>query len=173
MRCVPSSVFTMRLYQGKSKVYGYAHWERTCFSPYHFHTQQQQQPCSYTLWKMIFALTKGAASFLASTKSNFPNHYAAYLTIIICRSTRPSREILEIVSVKLYREFGMITFGDCSTKKTNKNKKTQKKPKLVHDKFTNEYREQQGENMDTSTKQGKIHFWRDNTHFMRWNTTFV
>lgn len=58
MRCVPSIVFTMRLYQGKSKVYGYAHWGRTYFSPYRFHTQQQQQSCSYTLWKMIFALTK-------------------------------------------------------------------------------------------------------------------
>lgn len=39
----------------------------------------------------------------------------------------------------------MITSGDCYTKKTKKQNK-------------NKYREQQGENMDTSSKQGPIHF---------------
>lgn len=109
MRCAPSSVFTMKLYQGKSKVWicpqGY-----DLSSPlpplHHFHTQQQQS-CSYTSWKMIFAVARSAAAFLASTKSNFPNHSAVYLSITICRLTRLREgEILEIVLVKLYRVSG-------------------------------------------------------------------
>lgn len=59
--------------------------------PDHFHTQQPPS-CSYTSWEVIFHLTttkKGTASFPASTKSNFPNHSAAYLGIITCRFARP------------------------------------------------------------------------------------
>lgn len=70
---------------------------------HHFHTWRQQS-CSYTSWKNISAVARDAAAILASTESNFPNHSAVYLSIIICRSTRLREgEILKIVLGKLHR----------------------------------------------------------------------
>lgn len=110
MRCVASSAFCEKkfFYHRKSKVYGYAYWAAgTCPSA------PTSPSFSYTaaavlqlyLVRSYFPSDnnnkKGTASFPASMKSNFPNHSAAYLGIIICRFARPLRETQRTVSRKI------------------------------------------------------------------------
>lgn len=100
---VPSGIIFMKLCQGKSKVYGCAHWTRTCFffPSINFHTQQQQRALlqlyhmknDFLLWQKL-----PPPSWLPPNPIYpSPNHSAASLSICICKSARPSQvEILEI-----------------------------------------------------------------------------